>query len=91
MVAKIVIVLQYVGLDEVPDEHRSECPVIVLQSEKGNYTCDSKRTLTGLMQATYSVFFIGVKQQLAVGHNTYGEQKSFHIQGPAARRLHISS
>ncbi len=30
MVAKIVIVLQYVVLDEVPDEHRSECSVIVL-------------------------------------------------------------
>ena len=47
--ARIVIDLQYVGL-EVPDKYRSECPVIVLLLKKGNYTRNSKITLTGLIR-----------------------------------------
>ena len=42
--------------------HRSECPVIVLLFKKVNYTRNGKRTLTGLIQAAYSVSFLGDKQ-----------------------------
>ena len=59
--ARIVIVLQYVGL-EASDKHRSECPVFVFFAEKGNYTRNSKITLTGLIRLIkpYNILFADI-------------------------------
>lgn len=38
------------------NEHHSEYPVFVSFAENGNFTRNSKRTLTGLMQAACGVF-----------------------------------
>ena len=59
--ARNVIDLQYVGL-EVSDKHRSECPVFVFFAEKGNYTRNSKITLTGLIRLIkpYNILFADI-------------------------------
>ena len=67
MVARIVIVLQYVRL-EVPDRYRSECPVIVLLLKKGKLLVTVKERLQGLYGVLNSsdILFADIHQKIIV-------------------------